>query len=142
MAQVFDELRVHDHTFVVGDVGAFEKPAQGLSDRRFRNAILLDEQIFQLDALLERILDGFDQISLPDEALIDQEIKGAWIDRLVDVSLHDHVDTVHPACRDTPCEAPRMLAECVAPVCGGTPGQGPVIGDRSEYTGLGPILNE
>src|SRR5688572_8264148 len=81
VAQVFDELRVHDHTFVVGDVGAFEKPAQGLSDRRFRNAILPDEQIFQVDALLEGILDGFDQISLPDEALIDQEIKGAWIDR-------------------------------------------------------------
>jgi hypothetical protein len=142
VAQVFDELRVHDHTFVVGDVGAFEKPAQGLSDRRFRNAILLDEQIFQLDALLERILDGFDQFSLPDEALIDEEIKGAWIDRLVDVSLHDHVDTVHPACRDTPSEAPADVGRVCAPVFGGTPGQGPVTGDRSEYTGLEPILNE
>ena len=113
MAQVFDELRVHDHTFVVGDVGAFEKPAQGLSDRRFRNAILPDEQIFQLDALLERILDGFDQISLPDEALIDQEIKGTWIDRLVDVSLHDHVDTVHLPAGIGRVRLPRMLTECV-----------------------------
>jgi hypothetical protein len=142
VAQVFDELRVHDHTFVVGNVGAFEKPAQGLSDRRFRNAILPDEQIFQLDALLERILDGFDQISLPDEALIDQEIKGTWIDRLVDVSLHDHVATVHPAGRDMPSQAPGDVGRVCAPVFGGTPGQVPVMGDRSEYTGLEPILNE
>jgi hypothetical protein len=105
VAQVFDELRINDHTFVVGNVGAIEKPAQGLSDCRLRNAILLDEQIFQLDALLEGILDRFDQISLPDEALIDQKIKGAWINRPVDVSLRDHLDTERPACRDAPSEA-------------------------------------
>ena len=51
-----------------GNVGTIEKPAQGLSDCRLRNAILLDEQIFQLDALLEESWTALIRISLPDES--------------------------------------------------------------------------
>jgi hypothetical protein len=81
-------LGVDHGSLVIGNVGAIEELAQGFAEHRFGNPVFLDKEIFQVDALLKRILDGLYKISLTDEALIDQQVKGARIDRSADYLLH------------------------------------------------------
>jgi hypothetical protein len=88
MAQILCELGIDDRFFIEGDVGAVEKAAQGLSKRSFGHTIFFEQDLLEVNALLERILHRFDQIALAEEALIDQDIERARIDRSADGLLH------------------------------------------------------
>src|SRR6185436_13052092 len=70
------------------DVGAVEKLAQGFAERSLGHSILVEQHVFQIDALLEGVLHRFDQIALADEAFIDQQIEGARVDRSAYCLLH------------------------------------------------------
>ena len=88
LAQISRELGIDDRLFVIGDVGTIEKLAQGFAERRLGHSILVEQHVFQIDALLEGVLHRFDQIALADEAFIDQQIEGARVDRSAYCLLH------------------------------------------------------
>ena len=88
VTQITEELGISQGPFVERNIGAIEEPAQCLAERRFRDSVFLDQQAFQVGRSLQGLLNGFHEICLADEALVDQGIIGTWFDGSVGRLLH------------------------------------------------------